>query len=91
MSLPEYSRDALLEKAGPFIETLSDIAMEPDTLLVAGVDFSHIGPKFGHDRPAGYLEGQSTAHDKKLLRYLSLQDKEQFWEESRDVEDRFNV
>lgn len=89
--LPEYSRDAYLEKAGPFLEALREIVMEPDTLLVAGVDFSHIGPKFGHDRPAEYLEGQSTAHDKKLLEHLSMQDRERFWEESREVKDRFNV
>lgn len=89
--LPEYSRDAYLEKAGPFLEALREIVMEPDTLLVAGVDFSHIGPKFGHDRPAEYLEGQSVAHDKKLLEHLSMQDRERFWEESREVKDRFNV
>ena len=90
-SLPEYSRDAFLEKAGPFLETLREIVMEPDTLLVVGVDFSHIGPKFGHDRPAEYLEGQSAAHDKKLLEHLSMQDREKFWAESREVKDRFNV
>ena len=76
-SLPEYHRDAYLEKAGPFLEVLQD--------------FSHIGPKFGHDRPAEYLESQSTAHDKELLGYLSKLDKEKFWEESREVNDRFNV
>ena len=91
VSLPEYSRDALLDKAGRLLETLHEMMMEPDTLLVAGVDFSHIGLKFGHDRPAEYLEGQSTAHDKKLLESLSMQNADKFWEESRAVEDRFNV
>lgn len=91
VSLAEYSRNAYLEKAGLFLETLREIVMEPDTLLVAGVDFSHIGQKFGHDQPAEYLEGRSTAHDKKLLEHLSMQDKERFWEESREVKDRFNV
>jgi AmmeMemoRadiSam system protein B len=90
-SLPEYRRDAFLEKAGPFLEALREEVMDPDTLLLAGVDFSHIGPKFGHDRPAEHLEGQSTAHDKKLLEYLSTQDKESFWAESLEVKDRFNV
>jgi AmmeMemoRadiSam system protein B len=90
-SLPEYHRDAFLEMAGPFLEALREEVMDPDTLLLAGVDFSHIGPKFGHDRPAEYLEGQSTTHDKKLLDYLSTQDKESFWAESLEVKDRFNV
>jgi AmmeMemoRadiSam system protein B len=90
-SLSEYSRSAYLEKAGPFLETLREIVLEPETLLVAGVDFSHIGPKFGHDRPAEYLEGQSVAHDKRLLESLSRLDKEKFWEESREINDRFNV
>ena len=90
-SLPEYRRDAFLEMAGPFLEALREEVMDPDTLLLAGVDFSHIGPKFGHDRPAEYLEGQSTTHDKKLLDYLSTQDKESFWAESLEVKDRFNV
>jgi hypothetical protein len=90
-SLPEYRRDAFLEKAGPFLEALREEVMDPDTLLLAGVDFSHIGPKFGHDRPAEFLEGQSSTHDKKLLEYLTTQEKESFWGESRDVKDRFNV
>lgn len=90
-TLPEYHREAYLEKAGPFLEALREEVMKPDSLLLAGVDFSHIGPKFGHDRPAEYLEGQSTAHDKKLLEYLTTQNKERFWAESQEVKDRFNV
>ena len=90
-TLSEYSRNTYLEKAGPFLEALREEVMDPNTLLLAGVDFSHIGPKFGHDRPAEYLEGQSTAHDKRLLGYLTTQDKENFWKESQEVKDRFNV
>ena len=91
--LPEYSRSAYLEKAAPFLETLRQILRDPDkeTLLVAGVDFSHIGPKFGHEMPAGYLKGESESHDKNLLNHLSTLDADQFWEESRRVEDQFNV
>jgi AmmeMemoRadiSam system protein B len=91
--LPEYSRSAYLEKASLFLEILRQILRDPDkeTLLVAGVDFSHIGPKFGHEMPAGYLKGQSEDHDKKLLNDLSTLDADPFWEESRRVEDQFNV
>ena len=91
--LPEYSRNAYLEKAGPFLNILKQILRDKDkeTLLVAGVDFSHIGPKFGHEMPAAYLKGQSERHDKNLLKHLSMLDAENFWEESRNVKDQFNV
>jgi AmmeMemoRadiSam system protein B len=92
-SLPEYSRDAYLDKARPFLaaleETLNDENQE--TLIVAGVDLSHIGPKFGHDRPAIYLEPQSKSHDQALLDALCRGDADAFWEESIRVKDQFNV
>ncbi|MFH1350616.1 MAG: AmmeMemoRadiSam system protein B [Pseudomonadota bacterium] len=92
-SLTEYSRKSYLSKAGPFLETLKGILVEDHgkTLLVAGVDFSHIGPKFGHQMPAHHLEGRSTHHDKKLLYHLSSLDADGFWEESVNVKDQFNV
>jgi AmmeMemoRadiSam system protein B len=91
--LPEYTRKAYLERTAPFLDLLREILQDPEheTLLVAGIDFSHVGPKFGHDMPAEYLKGQSEAHDKKLLQHLSLLDPELFWEESRNVKDQFNV
>ncbi|MBW1797779.1 MAG: AmmeMemoRadiSam system protein B, partial [Deltaproteobacteria bacterium] len=60
-SLPGCTRQAYLEKAAPFLKVLSEILSNDseETLLLAGVDLSHIGPKFGHDMPATYLEGQS--------------------------------
>ncbi|NOR05882.1 MAG: AmmeMemoRadiSam system protein B [Deltaproteobacteria bacterium] len=92
-NLNEYSRSAYLEKAGPFLQELKQMIMEPDkkTLIVAGVDFSHTGPKFGHEMPARSLESRSTAHDKNLLKHLSQLDAELFWEESRSVRDQYNV
>jgi len=88
--LHEYSREAYVTKAGPFLEVLKGI-LDERSLLVVGVDFSHIGPKFGHEMPADYLAGQSEAHDKALLDRLCARDADQFWEESRKVGDRFNV
>jgi AmmeMemoRadiSam system protein B len=90
-SLPEYTRSAYREKARPFLEALSEIVNDPGTLVVAGVDFSHIGPKFGHSMPARHLESRSEAHDRKLLHHLVAMDAEGFWEESRKVNDQFNV
>ncbi len=91
--IPEYSRQAYQETAGPFLETLRTLLHEPrqDTLIVAGVDFSHIGPKFGHDMPAVAMENQARTHDQSLLEHLSRLDADSFWDESRSVRDRFNV
>lgn len=92
-TLPEYSRNAYLDQAGSFLQELKRLAEEPDreTLIVAGVDFSHIGPKFGHEMPAGYLKNQAEAHDTSLLKYLSELDAKGFWQESRKEKDQFNV
>ncbi|MCF8142683.1 MAG: AmmeMemoRadiSam system protein B [Deltaproteobacteria bacterium] len=91
--IPEYGRQAYQETAGPFLETLRRLLHEPeqDTLIVAGVDFFHIGPKFGHDLPAAAMENQARTHDQNLLKHLTRRDADGFWEESRDVRDRFNV
>ena len=90
-SLPEYSRSAFRDRAGAFLEVLAGIAKDPETLIVAGVDFSHIGPKFGHSMPARHLESRSGAHDRKLLDRLVAKDADGFWEESRNVNDQYNV
>lgn len=92
-SLAAYNRKIYLNKTAQFLKKLKEVVMAPDkeTLVVAGVDFSHIGLKFGHQMPAHYLESRATAHDKNLLDYLSGMDADRFWEESITVEDQFNV
>ena len=91
--LPEYSRQAFLKRAGSFLKVLKDLIQDPghQTLFVASVDFSHIGPKFGHTYAADFLEGQAQAHDQALLKYLCDLDGEGFWQESARIEDRYNV
>ncbi len=93
VGIPEYSRQAYRQTAGPFLDTLRALLEEPgeDTLVVAGVDFSHIGPKFGHEMPATAMETQARTHDQSLLEHLRRLDADSFWEESRSVRDRFNV
>jgi AmmeMemoRadiSam system protein B len=88
--VPEYQRKKYREKAGPFLKKLKNL-IDEDTLVLAGVDFSHIGLKFGHDKPAAYIENQAKSHDRNLLKYLSEMDTDQFWQESINVQDRFNV
>lgn len=91
--LPAYTRQAFLDRTGPFLEALRQTLTDPDhdTLLVAGVDFSHTGPKFGHERTAGAMEMQSREHDQNLLKHLSNMDAVPFWMESAKVKDRYNV
>ena len=85
------SRASYQETAGPFLAELRDILADPKTLLVAGIDFSHIGPKFGHREEAGALEQDASAHDQALLEKAGAMDADGFWAESRRVQDRFNV
>lgn len=93
VSLPVCNRKAYLDKAGSFLEAFREVVRDPvaETLIVAGVDFSHIGPKFGHDMPARHLERDSREHDMNLLRCLASRDTDGFWEESRKVKDQYNV
>lgn len=92
-NLPRYTRTDFLQKAAAFLDKLREIVHQSDqeTLVVAGVDFSHIGPKFGHERPAAYLESRTRTHDRNLLESLARRDADRFWEESISVGDRFNV
>ena len=92
-NLPDFNRDSYREMAGPFLKELENILIDTDeeTLLIAGVDFSHIGQKFGHRMPAVHLERQSETHDKSLLESLSKLDADHFWKESIHAEDQFNV
>jgi hypothetical protein len=89
--LPAYSRDAYVSRAEDFLKTVAEAAQEPGTLTVAGVDLSHIGPKFGHDRPADFIIGDSERHDRELLQSLCTMNAEKFWFESKRVGDGYNV
>lgn len=61
------------------------------TLLVAGVDLSHVGPKFGDRMSARAIVDESEKHDRALLDALCKLDAKAFWAESRRVGDRYNV
>ena len=91
--LGRASRPAGIAGAGELLTLLKFVRDEkgPDCLVVAGADFSHIGPKFGHDRNASFLIQEAHDHDQKLIEALSRGDVEGFWAESRRVADRFNV
>jgi len=92
-ALGRVRRPSGLAGAAEFLTQLKFVREEksPDCLVVAGVDFSHIGPKFGHDRSASSLMPEACDHDRRLIEALSRGDAESFWAESRRVGDRFNV
>ncbi len=89
--LPEYRRDIFLERCGPFLDALSEVVSWDNTLVVAGVDFSHIGPKFGHERDVYALKEEASSHDRSLLDALCERDMDEMWRISAQVEDRYNV
>jgi AmmeMemoRadiSam system protein B len=78
---------------GRVLEALAEwrTRLGPDVLVVAGVDLSHVGPKFGHNLQASDLLPEAERHDRALLDALGRMDAVAFWEEAARVDDRFNV
>ncbi len=60
-------------------------------LLVAGVDLSHVGRKFGDQAPADALLPQAIAHDKMILSYLCRGEPENIFREVLETRDRYHV
>ncbi len=88
-----YSRPSQIPGLNVFLEALTKILTEhsSDSLCVAGVDFSHIGPKFGHADPSSVIIHQARAHDKKLIDLICSGDVEGFWGETQNVKGYYNV
>jgi AmmeMemoRadiSam system protein B len=91
--LGRVSRPAELPGVARVLSELRSLWEEdpPGTIFVAGVDLSHIGPKFGHRERAEALLLEARAHDRALLRAFADGDVKAFWAESRRVRDRYNV
>lgn len=91
--LDELSRPREIRGMEKFLEELRICAeeMNSEGLIVAGVDLSHIGPKFGHDQRATSLLFEAKTHDKLLLDALCKGDIEEFWSEAKKVKNRYNV
>ena len=60
-------------------------------LLVAGVDLSHVGRKFGDQAAADVLLPQAIAHDKMMLSFLSRGETENIFLTAVDTLDRYHV
>ncbi len=91
--LQKVSRAAEIPGMDRFLSELKHlIEAEGESLLVvAGVDFSHIGPKFGHRRTASSLLLEANDHDRSLLNKISECDVKGFWAEVQKVDNRYNV
>jgi AmmeMemoRadiSam system protein B len=76
-----------------FLETLKKYFSEnsEETLIIAGVDLSHIGPKFGHDLSAPALLPGAKKHDQQVIEAVCKNDVKKLWETVAGVKDRFNV
>ena len=92
-ALTQYSRPAHIPGLSLFLETLRKIieGFSSDALCVAGVDFSHIGPKFGHAESSAALIREARAHDKRLIETICSGDVEEFWKETQRVKGYYNV
>ncbi len=73
-----------------FIEALQGLVTER-TLFVAGVDFSHIGQKFGHGVPASTMLDAARRHDQNLLDALCAGALDDFWGEVQSVQNSYHV
>ena len=91
--LNDTPRPSGLKVLAPALECLRAMLNEKGsrTLIVAGVDFCHIGPKFGDRKPAIQIAGEAKKHDVVLLEHLTAMDVESFVAESRRVRDRYHV
>ncbi len=62
-----------------------------NVLFVSGVDFSHVGYKFGHSLPAGSLIERAVANDRRIIENLIDARAEDIFQNARETNDQFNV
>ena len=95
--LSTCNRASEIPKVGDFLRKLrSVIDRETDRekrkcLVVAGVDFSHIGLKFGDQYTGRTLLQETTEYDKALINRLCNWDAKGFWRVARNANDKYKV
>ncbi len=89
----DVSRPSEIPEMADFVSVLKQYTDEEssETLIVTGVDFSHIGPKFGHRQTASSLLWEAKEHDRLLLEAICRGDLETFWSEVQKMGNRYNV
>lgn len=91
--LDSANRLGEVEEVRPFIDVLRDIIHESGrrTLVVAGVDFSHVGLRFSHPMRASLLLEETRRHDRRLIEAFEAWEAEEFWRVEAESGGRFNV
>ena len=75
-----------------FLSGLEEVIKEdPSTLIVAGVDLSHIGSKFGHEEKARSMLLETRSFDRLLLDAVCEGDIKQLWRLYRESGGKYNV
>ncbi|MBN1505173.1 MAG: AmmeMemoRadiSam system protein B, partial [Candidatus Eisenbacteria bacterium] len=92
-SLDSYGGPSEIPCVGDFLASLRGIIEREKRrcLIVAGVDFSHVGIKFGDSYSGRTLAPEAIEHDRKLLDRLCAWDAAGFWQESKRVKDTYKV
>jgi len=75
------------------IEVLEDMIKNRNgnVLLVSGVDFSHVGPKFGHQMPADAILPRAKSNDQEIISSILRGETEKIFENAVETQDQFNV
>jgi hypothetical protein len=89
--LDATDRPSELPGVAPVIEKLHSRVESGQTLVVAGVDLCHVGPKFGHREPSSSLLAEAVEHETALIDALERVDPAALWAEARRVSDRYHV
>ncbi len=86
-------RLGVVTELAPFLDTLRSVIYEDGrkTLVVAGIDFSHIGLRFSHSVPAVEMMEETRRHDRDLIQAFTDWDAESFWNAEKKTGGCFNV
>jgi AmmeMemoRadiSam system protein B len=92
-AMATFSRASEIPGVNDFLGMLKKFVEEKgsEVLVVAGVDFSHIGPKFGHSFRASSLILEARDHDTRLISAICRGDSLGFWAETKRVDNKYNV
>lgn len=76
-----------------FLETVSAWLAEPpaNKLVVAGVDLSHVGPKFGDSGTGRSLEAEFRAYDREILDALAAGDASALFQAGARARNRYRI
>ncbi|GAB4366694.1 MAG: AmmeMemoRadiSam system protein B [Deltaproteobacteria bacterium] len=82
-----------VEGIASFVDAASAWLSAPpgNRIVVAGVDFSHVGPKFGDSRPASAFELSVRAYDREMLDALAAGDADAFFRIGARERNRFRI